>query len=84
MNITKAQTNTIEQTVALGSVSAGAVFRYAHLSFTTAIKEDAFYMVMKQPEKKGISTINLHDGLVIVRDPDHRVVVHNTNLAIDE
>lgn len=74
----------LEATVSLNQVKNGEVFRFAFLSFTNAIKEDAFYIKIQAPSEKGISIINLKDGTQLKRDSDHRVVIHHTTLAITE
>lgn len=84
MDLQKAYTNNTEVTTPLNSLLAGDVFRYAHISFIDALREDAFYMVTKQPEKRGIGVVNVKDGLVAVRDPDHRVIHHQVTLNIKE
>jgi hypothetical protein len=82
MKLMKAQPNNQEPTVSLGNLKGGAVFRFAHLSFDEAIKEDAFYMVAEAPEKSGVVIINLADGKQMMRDKDHRVIEHKAALAL--
>lgn len=84
MDIIKANITQEEPTQALGGVIIGQVFRFAFLSFTDALKEDAFYMVIQTPEKKGVSIVNLKDGGILIRDPDHRVIVHQTTISVIE
>jgi hypothetical protein len=71
-----------DNTVQLGSLKGGDVFRFAHLSYADAIKEDAFYTVLDAPEKQGVLIANPKDGKCLLRDKEHRVVRHNAVLNV--
>jgi hypothetical protein len=74
--------NKEEKGISLGSTKSGQVFRFAFLSFEEALKEDAFFMVVEAPEKQGILVVNLKDGKQILRDKDHRVIIHEAKLSL--
>jgi hypothetical protein len=83
MKIAKVTPTKTDLSVPLGNLKAGDVFRFAFLTFDEALKEDAFYLVMEAPEKKdGTMVVNLSDGRSMLRDKEHRVVRHNTQLNI--
>ena len=71
-----------ESGVKLGSLIGGDVFRFAHLSYAEAIREDAFFIVMDAPEKSGVLIANPRDGKQLLRDADHRVIQHNAVLNV--
>ena len=71
-----------EATTSLGSLKGGDVFRFAHITYTNALKEDAFYTVLDAPEKQGVLIANPKDGKCLVRDAEHRVVRHNAVLRV--
>jgi hypothetical protein len=74
---------TPDETKSLGQIKAGEVFRFAYLSLTDALTENAFYMVIDAPEAKGgVLVVNIYDGKQLKRDKDHRVIGHNVSMNL--
>ena len=71
-------------TVALKDVKPGSVVRFQHDSVVDALKADLFWLAIETPElKERRRLVNLADGKVIERDPDHRMVIQQCSLVID-
>lgn len=63
----------------------GECIRFAVDSFEEALQADLFWIRVDAPEAKDrIRLINSKDGKQIEKDGDHRVIVHNTSLQIEE
>ena len=73
-----------EKSVTLGSLSPGDVFRFAYDSFDTALKENLFYMIVKDPnsEKSGVFILAISGHECLRRDKEHRVIKHDAQFSV--
>jgi len=84
IELQRVERDEVESTVPLDALSGGAVFRFATVSYTDAMKESLFYMVEKAPElKKGVAIVDF-GGNRLVRDGCHRVIEHDVKMQIIE
>jgi hypothetical protein len=83
LKIKRANEVETEPTTSLGGLSPTSVFRFAHNSFDDAMRSEGFYMVIDAPERPGVvTTVCLADGKQLVRDKEHRVIVHKAEISI--
>jgi hypothetical protein len=83
VKIRRLNEQTQEITIAIKQVQHGEVFRFQNDSYEDALKSGMFWMMLKTPElKERVRMVNLEDGSVMERDPDHRVVVHTAVIQI--
>lgn len=79
-----------EKTTKLADVPIGDVVRFLSATYKEATSGDknghSFYMVVEnQPKKTGrVSLVSLDGSSVIERDDDHQVVVHKTQIFVEQ
>ncbi len=72
-----------EAVLNLGQVAAGQLFRFAHISYEDALREELFYMPTKTTQKEGrVEIVNPENGEVLRRDDSQRVVLHTSVLSV--
>jgi len=79
-------TETKEVTVALKNVEPGDCIRFQHDTLEDAFKSDLFWMRLDVPELKDdrVRLANYADGKRIERDGDHRCIIHECALQIQD
>lgn len=84
MEITNHNPAPQEPTTSLGALSQGQVFRFACMTYGEALDQGAFYMKLMSsaPKGDGAYIVCLKDGNCLIRDTDHRVVVHKSQLLV--
>jgi len=82
VDIVRNEEGSIEPTINLGDANQRDVVRFATVSYEDALKEGAFYMVTSAIVKDGVKLVCLADGLELVRDTSHRVMVHSAKLVV--
>jgi len=82
MKLKEAPIEGVLKDVALGNLKGGEVFRFAHIPFYDAMKEDAFYMVLDPHDHGKVLIANIADGLLLKRDTEHRVMTHLATLSV--
>ena len=85
MIIQKFQTEDKEPTIQLKDSKPGVdIIRFANDSFEEAIKSDLFFIRIDDPNIKDgrVKIVNLKDGKELIRDGDHKIVIHKGILNI--
>lgn len=67
----------------LGSIKPGDVFHFADITIGQAYSDDAVYIVLSGGKDGRIQIANVKDGLVLLRDDEHKVIKLNMTMVLN-